>query len=51
MPEKETPAELPANWEDTYRGLSDESRKIFWKRTVCRIECFRDRTLRIFFSP
>lgn len=45
-PQEDPPTlvELPENWAEIYLSLPDPERKLFWKRTVRQITCYKDRS-------
>jgi len=36
------PVELPPDWADVYLTLSDSDKKVFWKKTLREITCYKD---------
>lgn len=49
IPEEKKPVDLPPDWAETYITLPDAYKKVFWHKTVRKIECFRDQSPRVYF--
>ncbi len=49
LPVPASPVDLPPNWAETYSAMTPDFKKAFWKKTVQKIECFKDQTPKVYF--